>query len=46
MAWVGAAIDAAGGGKSGGKPPRGQGMAENLDKIDDALAAAKKFAGL
>jgi len=46
VAWVAAAIEAAGGGRSGGKAPRGQGTGEGLENVEAALMAAKKFAGL
>ncbi len=39
VAWVAAAIEAGGGGRSGGKAPRGQGVGEGLQNIDAALAA-------
>lgn len=46
VAWVAATVEAAGGGRSGGKAPRAQGTADKLENIDAALAAAQKFAGL
>lgn len=46
IAWVAAAIEGAGGGRSGGKSPRGQGVGEGLEKIGSAVTAAKAFAGV
>ncbi|GAB5031596.1 alanine-trna ligase [Nannochloropsis oceanica] len=46
VAWVAAAIEGAGGGRSGGKAPRGQGTGVGLENVEAALMAAKRFAGL
>mmetsp|Transcript_4795 Transcript_4795/g.7823 ORF Transcript_4795/g.7823 Transcript_4795/m.7823 type:complete len:528 (+) Transcript_4795:13-1596(+) len=43
LKWVQAAVEAAGGGKSGGREMNANGQVASLDKIQDAVDAAKAF---
>jgi alanyl-tRNA synthetase len=45
MEWVGSALTELGG-KGGGKGNTAQGQGANIEKVDDAIAAATKFAEL